>query len=453
MAEDKLNTDNITSGPIVRTIISLAIPVVLGMFMEFALTVTDFYWVGKLGPTAQDSITTSMVVIWTIYSFVALLSVGVTALVSRFVGARDFDRARFYISQGLQLAVFLGLIFSLTGFILAPTILRFMGPGEATLERAIPYLRIFMFSCTFYAITDTTYAVFRASGDTRTPTKIGVMMVLINMGLDPVFIFGLGPFPEMGVAGASVASAISIFIAMLTVIYKVYSGRLGYPVDAPFKYRPDISGMLKIIKIGLPISFQQFVFIIVYWFLIKIVHEYGEAAGAAMGIGNRMESLSYLTCYGFSLAASTMVGQNLGAKNPDRAAKCAWGATGLALSFTCVIAFVFVVFNDLIAGIFTNDAEVRKIAADYLFILGLSQFTMAVEIVIEGSFSGAGNTIPPMLVLLPGAVARIPLAYYLCFSLDWGINGVWWTLTITTTFKALILAFWFRRGRWKLKQV
>jgi len=453
MSEIKLNNEGITSGPIVRTILSLAIPVVLGMFMEFALTVTDFYWVGKLGPTAQDAITTSMVVMWTVYSFVALLSVGVTALVSRYVGARDFKLTRFYINQGLQLAVFLGLIFSLAGFILAPTILRFMGPGEATLERAIPYLRIFMISCTFYGLTDTAYAVFRASGDTRTPTKIGVMMVLINMGLDPVFIFGLGPFPELGVAGASVASAISIFIAMLVVVYKVFSGRLGYPVDSPFKYRPDISGMLKIIKIGLPISFQQFVFIIVYWFLIKIVHEYGESAGAAMGIGNRMESLSYLTCYGFSLAASTMVGQNLGAKNPDRAAKCAWGATGLALSFTFVIAFVFIVFNDLIAGIFTPDAEVRKIAADYLFILGLSQFTMAIEIVIEGAFSGAGNTIPPMMVLLPGAVARIPLAYYLCFNLDWGINGVWWTLTITTTVKALILAFWFKLGRWKLKEV
>jgi putative MATE family efflux protein len=449
----KINTDDITSGPIVRSIVSLAIPVVLGMFMEFALTVTDFYWVGKLGPTAQDAITTSMVVIWTIYAFITLLSVGVTALVSRYVGAKDFDLTRFYINQGMKLALILGLLFSLTGFILAPSIIRFMGPGEATLARAIPYLRIFMVSCTFYAMTDTAYAVFRASGDTVTPTKIGVLMVLVNMGLDPLFIFGLGPFPELGVAGASVASAISIFISMLIVYYLTFSGKLGYRVDSLFRFKPNIAGMAKIIKIGLPISFQQFVFIVVYWFLIKIVHEFGADAGAAMGIGNRMESLSYLTCYGFSLAASTMVGQNLGAKKPDRAAKCAWGAAGLAIGFTFVIAFFFVVFNDFIAGIFTQNAEVRKIAADYLFILGLSQFTMAVEIVIEGSFSGAGNTIPPMAVLLPGAIARIPLAYYLCFNLNWGVNGVWWTLTITTTVKALILAFWFKLGRWKLKQV
>jgi putative MATE family efflux protein len=203
----------------------------------------------------------------------------------------------------------------------------------------------------------------------------------------------------------------------------------------------------------LPIATQQLIFIAVYWFLIRIVHHFGEPAGAAMGIGNRMESLSYLTCSGFAMAASTMVGQNLGAGNPDRAEKCAWGAAGLAVAFTTAMGAIFVIFPNLIVNIFTDDQSVHVIAADYLIILGLSQMTMALEIVIEGAFAGSGDTIPPMAVMIPGAVVRVPLAYYLAFDLGWGINGVWWTLTITTTIKAIILAIWFRRGRWKLRKL
>ena len=453
MTADLKKSDRIISGPIVRTIFSLAIPVVLGMLMEFALHITDFYWVGKLGPSAQDSITTSMVVIWTAFAFIALISVGITALVSRYVGARDMDKTRFYINQGMMLAIVLGLLFSIIGYIVAPSILKFMGPGEKTFTQAVPYLRIFLLSAVFYTLVETSYAVFRASGDTSTPTRIGVLAIGINMVLDPVFIFGFGPIPALGVKGASIASSIAIFISVAIVLYKIYTGRLGYEVDSMFKHRPDIKGMMKISKIGLPMSSQQFVFLVVYWFLIRIVHQFGENAGAAMGIGNRMESLSYLTCHGFALAASTMVGQNLGAKNPDRASKGAWTAAGLAISMTAVIAVFFVTIPQVIASVFTDNPEVRHIAADYLFILGLSQFTMALEIVLEGAFTGAGNTIPPMVVSIPGALARIPLAYFLCFNLGWGINGVWWTLTITTTFKALILASWFWLGRWKSKEV
>jgi Na+-driven multidrug efflux pump len=148
-----------------------------------------------------------------------------------------------------------------------------------------------------------------------------------------------------------------------------------------------------------------------------------------------------------------MVGQNLGAGKPDRAARCAWGATGLAMALTTVMAVFFLTIPGTIAGIFTEDPQVRQIAADYLFILGLSQAGMAVEIVLEAAFSGAGNTIPPMVVMVPGSILRVPLAYYLAFNLGWGINGVWWTLTFTTLAKAIVLAFWFRLGRWKTRKV
>jgi putative MATE family efflux protein len=455
MTEENINHDNrnIVSGPIVRTIFSLAMPVVAGMAMEVALSVTDFYWVGRLGASAQDAITSSMVIIWTVFAAVSIISIGITALVSRYVGARDPGRAAHYIRQALWLALIIGGFLAVIGFALTPLFLDFMQTEPATRAQAVPYLRIFFASSLLLFISETIYAVFRASGDTRTPTRVGITVVCINLVLDPVMIFGLGPIPAMGVHGASLATALSYLCGTTMILRQLLKGKLGYRVEKLLKVKPETAAMLKISRIGLPIASQQLAFVMVYWFLIKFVHEFGTAAGAAMGIGNRMESFSYLTCYGVSLAASTMVGQNLGAGQPDRAARCAWGATGVGIGLTLIFTIFFLGMPRVIASVFSSDPTVVNVAVNYLIILGLSQFTMAVEIILEGSFSGAGDTIPPMLVMIPGSAARIPLAYYLAFELGWGLDGIWWTLTITTTLKAAVLAWWFKRGRWKAKKV
>ncbi len=446
-------TDNITSGPISKGIISLAFPVALGMMLEFALNSTDFFWVGKLGPVAQDAVTSSMVMIWTVFVAISIVSVGVTAIVARHVGAKDFDRVRHFVRQGMSMAVLVGIIVSVVCYASAEVLLKFMDTPEDSLRAALPYIRLFFASSVLFFVSGTAYAVFRASGDTRTPTKIGAIVVLLNLLLDPLFIFGYGPVPAMGVFGASLATSISAVVGTVLILRLLMKGRAGYQIPGLFSARPILADMSKIARIGLPMFSQQLVFVSVYWFLIKIVHQFGQEAAAAMGIGNRMESFSYLICHGFSLAAATMVGQNLGAGKPARAARSAWGATGIGIGVTLVISLVFITIPELIAGIFTDNEQVLAISSDYLIILGLSQSAMAVEIIIEGAFSGAGDTIPPMMVMLPGSLLRIPLAYYLCFDLGWGINGVWWTLTITSIAKAIILAFWFGRGRWKLKEV
>ena len=445
--------DKIVSGSIVRTVLSLALPVVAGMAMEFALATTDFYWVGRLGATAQDAITSSMVVIWTIFASISIVVVGVTALVSRYVGARDYSQVSFYIRQGLSMSLLLGVVISTAGFVFTPALLNFMEAGPATVALAMPYLRVFFVSATFFIVIDTVYAVFRASGDTRTPMIVGITTVLVNMALDPLLIFGWGPVPAMGVTGASVATLIAVAVGLIIIMTKLHRGKLGYKTENLYRLKPDFGAIMKIGRIGLPMATQQFVFVAVYWFLIRFVHDFGVEAAAAMGIGNRMESFSYLTCYGFSLAASTMVGQNLGAKQPERAARCAWGAAGTAIGLTSLITILFLAVPEWIASVFSDDPAVIAIAADYLIILGISQTAMAIEIVLEGAFGGAGDTIPPMLVMLPGSALRIPLAYYLCFTLGWGVNGIWWTLTITSIAKALVLAGWFKLGRWKKNEI
>ncbi len=445
--------NNITEGPIYSTIIKLAWPVLASMFLEFALTITDYFWVGYLGTPQQDAIMSSMVVSWTMFATSAIIITGLTAIVSRSIGAQEQPKAAYFSGQGIAMAIGIGLVITIVGFIAAPAILKFMKASPQVIGYGIPYLRIFFVSITIFFLNDAFGSIFRASGDTRTPMIAFSTGTVTNIFLDPALIFGWGPFPEMGVTGAAIATMVSVLISFIIYLILIFRGGLEFSLSGWYRNKPDFGAMRKIFKIGIPISTQNIVFILVYWFIIQIVHQYGETAGAAMGIGNRMESLSYLTTFGFSIAASTLVGQNLGAKKPDRAARCAWGTVSIVVAETFVISIFFITIPRFIAGIFSSDPEVIKIAIDYLIILGLSQIFMGIEIVLEGAFTGSGNTIPPMLVSIPGSIARLPLAYFLCFTLDIGINGVWWTLTITSFVKAIILAIWFGKGSWKKKKL
>lgn len=445
--------NSITEGPIYSTIIKLAWPVVASMFLEFALSITDYFWVGYLGTPQQDAIMTSMVVSWTMFATSAIIVIGLTAIVSRAIGAKEHQKAGYFSGQGIAMAIAIGLVFSMIGVILTPAILKFMKASPQVVGFGTPYLRIFFVGVTLFFLNDSLGSIFRAAGDTWKPMIAFSVGTVLNIFLDPALIFGWGPFPEMGVTGAAIATMISVFVSFLVFLVLIFRGGLDFPLSGWYRNKPDFQAMKKIFKIGIPISAQNIIFILVYWFIIQIVHQYGDTAGAAMGIGNRMESLSYLTTFGFSIAASTLVGQNLGANKPDRAAKCAWGTVSIVVAETLIISIFFVTIPEFISRIFSSDPEVINIAVDYLIILGLSQIFMGIEIVLEGAFSGSGNTIPPMIVSIPGSMARLPLAYFLCFTLDIGINGVWWTLTITSFIKAIILVLWFRKGNWKKKKL
>lgn len=448
----KLNGD-VTSGSIIRSVFSLSIPASLGLLMDFALNVVNIFWVGKLGPAAQDAVASTMVIIWPIMALSSLVITGLTALVARHVGARELPSAAYIIKQSLYFGLLIGVSTSLTGMLAVPAMLDFMQVSEATTQHAAQYLLVYLCGSWLFPVVDSMYASFRASGDTATPAKVGALVVLLNILLDPLLIFGWGPIPPLGITGAACATVLSLVIGTYIMGSLLIRGKLGYSIRPIFDVKPQLSTIRRIARIGLPITVQQLAFVMVYWFIIRTVHEFGVPAGAAMGIGNRMESFAYLTCAGFGIAAATMVGQNLGAGKPDRAARCAWGTVTLGIAVTSIISLCFLLLPTQIAGVFSNDPQVIHIAADYLRILGLSQFTMATEIILEGAFSGAGDTLPPLIVLLPGAIIRIPMAWYLAVDQGWGINGVWWTLTITTTIKASILAYWFSRNRWQRKIV
>ncbi len=438
-----------TEGSILRSVWRLGWPAVTSMFFETFLSITDAIWVGRLGTVEMAAVTSSMFPIWTFYSLLLIIPTGVLAIISRAVGARKEEDASRAARQSLLFAIWIGIAFSLIGLGISTPIFRLMGTEEAVSILGIDYLRVFFIGSIFFVVNETFSGIFRAAGDAKAHLIGSIVAVIINIGLDPLLIFGVGPFPEWGTTGASIATVIAAACGTLVYISMIMRGRLRYPLKFRLWEKLNFRIGLSILRIGFPPAISGVVFSVIYIFINRIVADFGTVSIAALMIGHRMESLSFLLCIGISMAASTLVGQNLGAGKTLRAARAAWTTVGISVVITGVIALAFLIFPRQLAMIFIRDEAVIAVATYYLRILALSQMFMAVEIVLEGAFAGAGNTVPSMAVSIPGSIARLPLAYYLCYTLGFGVNGVWWALSLTTVAKAIAVAYWFWRGKWK----
>jgi putative MATE family efflux protein len=444
---------DLTTGSITRSIFYLAGPAVGTMFLETAFSLANIFWVGKLGAVSLAAVISSTILIWINYSLAGTISVGVTALVARSVGAKDFNQASSVSRQGYLFAIFFAITLSILGVLFSRLAFVLMGTEPEVTHLGVRYLRIIFSGAVFFFLIDVLGATFRASGDTKTPMLVTMGSVGLNIILDPFLIFGWGPFPRLGTDGAAIASIFSQGIASLLFILLIIRGKLAFKFSLLPKFYLNPSMIWRILRIGIPASTAGILFSLVYLFINKIVALFGTEAIAALGIGNRMESVSFLTCFGFSIAASTLVGQNLGAGKPERSARCAWQTAGIVVLITGFVGTMFFTFPKHIASFFISDPKVVTIGIGYLRILALSQIFMALEIVFEGAFAGAGNTIPPMLVSIPGSLARIPLAYLLAVHWGIGINGVWWAITLTSIAKGIVLTYWFSRGRWKNRNI
>ena len=428
----KPNRD-LTGGSITKNIFYLAGPVVATMFLETAFSLANIFWVGKLGAVSLAAVISSAIVVWIIYSLVGSVSVGVTALVARFIGAGQQDQAAFGARQAYLFAILFAVCLTVPGVLFTKWAFVLMGTEPGVTALGIQYLRIIFGGAITFFLIDIFSSIFRATGDTKTPMLVIGGSLALNIVLDPCLIFGWGPFPRLGTAGAAVATVFSQGVGSLFFIRLIRRGKLSFRFSLLPKWDLDFSRMWRILRIGIPASSAWILFSIVYLFINKIVALFGTEAIAALGIGNRMESVSFLTCMGFSVAATTLVGQNLGAGRPERAAEAAWKTAGIVVLITGFVSVMFFAFPRQIASFFISDPQVIEIGIGYLKILALSQMFMAAEIVFEGAFAGAGNTVPPMVVSIAGSLASASLLAYL-LAVHWGIgiNGVWWAVTSTS---------------------
>jgi len=443
---------DLTQGSIPRHVVTLAIPAVFSMFAIVLNNLINTGLVGHLGAAQVAAVGSAGFIVWLIFSMMDIFAVGTVAIISRHYGAGELEEASQASMQILKFAVYFSTAFSVIGFVFSGDILHLLHLEPEVEQMGRVYLKIIFLAVPILFISETAGAVFRAIGDTTTPMIVMITAVGINIFLDIMLIYGVWIFPRLETVGAAIATSIAHTVAFLVGLSFILRGRIPFKIIPKTLGALDFAVIFRLIKIGLPTSLASINFALVYLGLTRIMSDFGTTAVASIPVGNRAESISYMTCFGFYIAASAMVGQNLGAKQPQRAIKAAWVTLGIISSITFIYGLIFFFFAEKITSMLTSDMEVIKISGYYLKILALSQVFMALEFVLEGAFAGAGNTVPPMIVSIPGTLIRIPLAYFLAIPLGLGPIGIFWAITISTIIKGIVILIWFRTGSWSRRE-
>jgi len=446
-------------GNITKSIFRLALPVVASTALHNVFHIADTWWISRfLGKEATAAMGSSGFLVWGVFSLGTMVSVGVHAMVARFTGAGDRRTTGEAAYQGFIIAAAFSIIIAVLGLSFRGPLFAFLKTEEAVTGFARDYLQVILSGAGTVFLFVLITGIFRALGDTTTPLLLLLAAGLINFFLDPMLILGWGPFPKLGIVGAAVATVFSRTMGVAMGLYLLLRYRGDGKIDWHIsRWRPSFKMHWRIIRIGFPSSLAGFLFCVVYMFLIRLIADvagdHKTATVAALTIGFRVESLSFMWAIGFSSAAATLVGQNLGAGKPDRAAKCAWQSAGFLCAIVSVVGMAMVVFSKSLVSIFIDDPEVIRIAASYVVVMGIIQVPQSLAGVLRGAFSGAGNTLPNLLINAPLNFARVPLGYLLAGPLGWGIYGIWWAIGISSVTKGITMGAWFYRGKWKHHEV
>ncbi|MEX1131830.1 MAG: MATE family efflux transporter [Flavobacteriales bacterium] len=436
-----------------RAIVLLSIPMVLEMGMESVFALVDAFYVSRLGVDAIATVGLTESVMMIIYSLAWGLGMGVTAVVARRSGEKDDRGASRSAMQGILLATVLGLLIAVPGFMGARRVLELMGAEEGVLAVGTGYAQIMILSNVVILLLFVNNAIYRGAGDAAMAMRVLVVANGINLILDPLLIFGLGPFPEMGVTGAAVATTIGRGTAVLYQLWAL-SRPTGRIVLLRSEMRLDPTVLWTIVKVSAG-GVAQFIIPSLSWvFLVRIVAVFGSAAVAGYTIAVRVIMFSIMPAWGMANAASTLVGQNLGAKQPERAERSAWLIGHYNMVFMSGVAIFFWITAPWIMHFFTTDAVVTKYGVDALRIVTLGYFFYAYGMVLAQAFNGAGDTLTPTYMnIVCFWIIEIPLAWFLSRTLGWGPNGVFASIAISESILAVLCAAVFRRGSWKLMQV
>jgi len=441
------DSGDLLHGSMDRVLLRLAGPAILAKALHAGLGLVDVFWVGRLGAAPTAAVTTSFFASWVLLSATDLTALGILAHVARNIGAGDRARAGHAASQGLLLGVGLGGVLALVAWIVAPMLFAALHTAPDVAEPGIAYLRIFYLAAPFtFTYTNCEFAM-RAAGNTRTPLLVTGGMVLSNAVLDPLFIFGWGPIPAYGVRGAAWATFAAQVLAVGGFAWLAARRHPHLPLSRASLRSFDRRLASSLLRIGAPGMAVGTLFSGIYLFMSGIAARLGTAPLAVMGLANRIESVTYLVCHGFGAATATLVGQNLGARQPSRAARAAWRSTLWMLLYGVATGAIMILFPRTLLGIFSNDSGVLEAGVPYLRILGLAMPFMAIEIVLENAFSGAGDNVPPMVISVPMNLVRVPLLVW-TMALGAGLMGIVWVVTLTAMVRGLLAAAWFRRGNW-----
>jgi putative MATE family efflux protein len=442
MGKNIRTANNLISGNITTALFRLAIPVMGTSFIQMAYNMVDTIWIGRLGSNEVAAVGTAGFYMWLAFGFIVLAKIGAQVNVAQSIGKNDMASASIYSAAGIQSAIILGFLYTLSVYLLRYRLIGFFNIDDAYVnEMAVRYLQIVVFAIFFAFINEAFSGIIIGSGNSEFPFKVNMVGLTTNIILDPILIFGLGVIPAMGARGAAIAT---LFAQMtVTMIYMIFTRKRNFEfLKTKLFQRLFLIEILENVRIGLPISLHSIFFTLFSMALARIVAVWGPLAIAIQRVGGQIESISWRTADGFSSSLSSFVGQNYGAGEKERVKSGYLTAIRIMTVFGIFTSILLVVFSKGIMGIFIPEAEAIELGSSYLKILGVSQLFMCLEITTQGAFAGMGRTKPPALVSIVFNAARIPIALFLSKTfLD--LDGVWWSISLTSIFKGIIMVVWF----------
>lgn len=444
---------DLTTSPLHTAVILMAVPMVLEMIMESVFAVVDIFFVSKLGADAVAAVGLTESVVTVVFTLAIGLSIGVTALVARRIGEGDAEGAAHSAAQAIVLGAMLSVPIGLYVAGNAESLLRFMGAESGAIEIGSGYTKVMLGFNGVILLLFLLNAAFRGAGDAAIAMRVLWLANGINIILDPCLIFGWGPFPEMGVTGAAVATTIGRGTAVAVQLGALIWGG-GRIRIRPSYLRFDFNLMWSLIRLSAAGTFQTFVGMASWIAVVRILASFGSEAVAGHTIGIRIVLFGILPSWGLSNAAATLVGQALGAELPQRAERAAWIAAKLNLVFLGTLGAIFIVFAPWITGAFGGDDVTHQFATVALRIVSTGFIFYAYGMVLTAAFNGAGDPWTPTWINIGCFWAfELPVAWLLAIPLELGPSGVWWAITIAFSVVAVVAVVIFRQGTWKLKNV
>ena len=442
-----------TEGSIERAIILLAVPMVLEMCMESLFGVVDVFWVARLGEDAITTVGLTESCLMIVFALALGLSMGATAMVARRIGEKDQPAARVVAVQAIIIGLVIAGFTAVAGYTFAPDLLRVMGGSENVVRTGAGYTRMIFGGVATIYLLFLINAVFRGAGDAATAMRALWLANTVNICLNPLLIFGIGPFPKLGVTGSAVGTTIGRGVGVLFALWMLMRGN-GKIVVHPHEFRVNIAVMLRLLRLSIGGIFQYLVQVASWVGLIRIIAVFGSAAVAANTLGIRIIVFAILPSWGMSNAAATLVGQNLGAHRPDRAERSVWRTGFYNMVFLGAVGLLFIAFAGPIIGIFTTDPAVVPLAVSCLRYLSYGYISYAYGMVVVSALNGAGDTMTPTLLnFIAFWLCQIPLAYLLAFHTGLGVRGAFIAVVVSDSLLAAMGILWFRTGRWKRVQV
>jgi len=442
-----------TEGPVGRAVVLLAIPMVLEMALESVFAVVDVFWVSRLGASAVATVGLTESILSLLYALAIGLSMAATAMVARRIGERDRESAARTAVQAIALGVLIAVPLGIAGALLAPRLLALMGASPDVVASGSRFMAVMLGGNVVIVLLFLINAIFRGAGDAAVAMRVLWFANICNLVLDPCLIFGLGPFPALGVTGAAVATTTGRGLAVVLQLATLAGGTGRIAIRREHLVL-DPKTMLALLRLSGAAVFQSLVGTASWIGLVRILAGFGSAALAGYTIAIRIVIFALLPSWGMSNAAATLVGQNLGARRPERAVRSVFLAGVYNMIFLGAVGLVFVAFPGALVGLFTRDTAIAPVAAEGLRTIAAGFVFYAWGMVFTNAFNGAGDTWTPTLINLGIFWAwEIPLAHVLAVRAGMGPRGVFLAITIAFSSLAVVGGLLFRRGKWKEKKV